>query len=39
MIINSGIKEVVYLNTYSFNETAKGLFDQAGVIIRAIQPE
>ena len=39
MIINSGIKEVVYLNTYQFNETAKGLFEQAGVLIRAIRPE
>jgi len=38
MIINSGIKEVVYLNTYKFNELAQSLFEQAGVIIRAIQP-
>jgi dCMP deaminase len=34
MIINAGIKEVVYENEYHFSEQARGLFKAAGVLCR-----
>jgi len=34
MIINSGILEVVYENEYHFNDQARALFAEAGVICR-----
>lgn len=36
MIINAGIKEVVYLNNYHFDEITEKLLKEAGVKIRAI---
>ena len=36
MIINAGIKEVVYHKTYKFEETVKKLFAQTGIIIREL---
>ena len=36
MIINSGIKEVVYLNRYRFDEKTKELLTEANVKIRSI---
>jgi len=34
LIINAGIREVVYGGEYAFNEQARRLFDEAGVICR-----
>ncbi|VGO21211.1 hypothetical protein SCARR_03283 [Pontiella sulfatireligans] len=34
MIINAGIKEVVYETEYHFTEQARGLFDTAGILCR-----
>ena len=34
MIINAGIKEVVYREIYNFEDTVKSLFEEAGIIIR-----
>ncbi len=36
MIINAGIKEVVYLKTYRFDKIVKSIFDEAGVNMRPI---
>lgn len=36
MIINSGIKEVVYRELYKFEKTVKNLFDEAGIKIREL---
>lgn len=36
MIINAGIKEVVYLNTYRFDGLVESIFSEAGVIMRPI---
>jgi deoxycytidylate deaminase len=36
MIINSGIREVVYNADYPLNETAMAILQQAGVILRKI---
>lgn len=38
MIINAGIREVVYGGDYKFTEQTKVLFDAAGVICRAYVP-
>jgi dCMP deaminase len=37
MIINSGIREVIYNTDYPLNESAFGLFQQAGVFIRKLK--
>lgn len=37
MIINAGIKEVVYETEYRFSEQARSLFDQAGIICRQLE--
>jgi dCMP deaminase len=37
MIINSGIREVIYNMDYPLNESAFGLFQQAGVFIRKLK--
>ena len=36
MIINAGIREVVYLNTYRFDNLVNSIFDEAGVAMRPI---
>ena len=36
MIINSGIKEVIYLNLYRFDQKTKALLGEANVSIRSI---
>lgn len=36
MIINSGIKEVVYHQRYSIDETSKNLLNEAGVLLRSL---
>jgi dCMP deaminase len=36
MIINSGIKEVVYHQRYSIDDTARRLLKEAGVILRPV---
>ena len=36
MIINAGIKEVIFLNRYKFDQIAKNLLNEAGVTMRAI---
>ncbi|MGI6496304.1 MAG: deoxycytidylate deaminase [Kiritimatiellia bacterium] len=38
MIINAGIREVVYGGDYAFTDQVKSLFDAAGVSCRAYQP-
>jgi dCMP deaminase len=38
MIINSGIREVVYGGNYAFNEQTRALFAEAGVACRAYAP-
>jgi deoxycytidylate deaminase len=37
MIINSGIKEVIYNMDYPLNDSAFHLFEQAGVFIRKLR--
>ncbi len=39
MIINSGIKEVVYRERYSIDEIARNLLNEAGVKLRALHEE
>jgi len=39
MIINSGIREVIYNMDYPLNESAFGLFQEAGVFIRKLKVE
>lgn len=36
MIINAGIREVVYLERYSIDETAKGILEEAKINIRSL---
>ena len=36
MIINAGIKEVVFAEAYKFDDITKGLFEQTGIIFRTI---
>ena len=38
MIINAGIKEVIFLESYKFDKISKSLFKEAGIIFRAITP-
>ena len=38
MIINAGIREVVYAGQYAFDAQTKALFDEAGVICRHYEP-
>ena len=38
MIINAGIREVVYAGQYAFDEQTKRLFDEAGVLCRHYEP-
>ena len=38
MIINAGIREVIYGGDYVFTEQARALFDAAGVVCRAYRP-
>jgi dCMP deaminase len=39
MIINSGIREVIYNMDYPLNESAFGLFNEAGVFVRRLKVE
>ncbi len=39
MIINAGIKEVVYETEYHFTEQARKLFSTAGVLCRKLEPK
>ena len=36
MIINSGIKEVVYKDRYTIDETARWMLAEAGVVLRSV---
>ena len=38
MIINAGIREVVYAGQYAFDAQTKALFDEAGVVCRHYEP-
>ncbi len=38
MIINAGIREVVYAGAYAFDEQTRALFDEAGVVCRRYTP-
>jgi dCMP deaminase len=38
MIINAGIREVVYGGDYAFNDQTRALFDEAGVLCRKYAP-
>jgi deoxycytidylate deaminase len=37
MIINAGIREVVYETEYRFTKQARALFDEAGIICRKFE--
>ena len=39
MIINAGIREVVYGATYQFSKQTRALFAEAGIVCRAYDPE
>jgi len=39
MIINGGIKEVVYLERYSIDDTARRILGEAGVVLRALHQD
>ena len=39
MIINAGIKEVVYLNTYRFDDLVQSIFNDVGIAMRPIATE
>ncbi len=39
MIINAGIREVVYLERYSIDATARAILEEAGVVLRPLLQE